>query len=121
MEWLHSRIDQRAAIAMGAIILILDLISGSYHISHGGPGSGRVELIFAPVFILMIAIALVGRSRQEQSPGWKVTRWSVMSIFFVMALFFVGLSIYHFAHQGPRSGGMEMALALLLIILGLSL
>jgi peptidoglycan biosynthesis protein MviN/MurJ (putative lipid II flippase) len=121
MEWLHTRLDQRVAILIAVVIFLLYIILGSYHITHGGPGSGRIELTFAPVFAILIVLALMGRSRQGHSFSWKVTRRSIITVIFITAVFFVGLSIYHFTHEGARSGGMEISVAFLLTILGLSL
>jgi hypothetical protein len=121
MEWLHQRIDRRALIGIAVAVFFLDIILGGYHLTHGGPGSGRIELSFAPIFVALIVVALVGRSRQEQSPGWKIARLSVIGVFVLAALLFLGLAVYHFTHEGARSGGMEISAAFLLTILVLSL
>ncbi|MCR4392902.1 MAG: hypothetical protein NUV31_00870 [Dehalococcoidales bacterium] len=97
-----------------AIVIILNFSAGFYHLTHGGIGSGITELVFTA--ILLFTGYLVLKTYPGGRPAHLVFLLST-SILGTMALVLFGLSIYHFTHQGPRSGTVEMLMALLLALI----
>lgn len=97
-----------------AIVIILNFSAGLYHLTHGGIGSGITELVFTAILLITGYLVLKTYPCGKQAHLVLLVSTSILG---TMALVLFGLSIYHFTHQGPRSGTVEMLMALLLALI----
>jgi small-conductance mechanosensitive channel len=100
------------------LFLILDLRVAFYHLTTEGWKSGVAEITLAFLLLFLVYLALMGRERREISPSWKRFHRAALVIILLFAAFVLFLSIYHFTHQGPRSGALELSMSILLLLLG---
>ena len=85
--------------------------------THGGGWrSGVTELCFAALVGTLVYLAF--RARQESSPA-KYRRFSLALVIIniIIAVILLFLSVYHFTHEGLRSGIIESTLAVVLSII----
>ena len=112
-----SQIRFRWAIALIALFLVFDLILAFYHSTHGGGWrSGVTELCFAILVGTLVFQAFKARGRGLIV---KYRRYSIALriINSIIAVILIFLSIYHFTHDGLRSGIIESTLAVVLAII----
>jgi len=107
-------------VGLATFLLILDLILGVYHYTHGGPESGLTEFIMAPLLVFLLTLALIS-ARRPESTGWRIARWVIRGLLVISILLYAFLAVYHFSHEGWRSGIMESAIVATLIALLLRL
>lgn len=97
-------------LALLGVVGFLILVLGIYHFTHEGMNSGRLEL--ASFVMLMLALFLpdpVKKSYHRLSPLQII----LVGIIDFWAIFF---SIYHFTHEGMRSGILELSAFILLAL-----
>ena len=97
-----------------AAVIVLHFGAGIYHLTHGGVGSGITELAFTA--ILLLTGCLVLKTRSSGKPA-SLALLVYTGILGAIALVLFPLSIYHFTHQGLRSGIVEMLMTILLVLI----
>lgn len=121
MEGRQSRGNLLTVIATTGILVILDIFLAIYHLTHQGPGSGKTEIIIAPILVLLVSVALVSRAGENPSTRWRIIRRIIIGLIFMAALIYIFLGVYHCTHEGWRSGIMEFLIAILLFFLAYAL
>jgi hypothetical protein len=96
------------------IIIVLIFSLGTYHLTHRGTRSGITELSFAAAIIAMEVLVI--RDSQRRNPGKKFGLYLKIGsvVLSLMAGTLFVLSIYHFTHEGVRSGFTELTMTILL-------
>ena len=104
-------------IVATSMLFILDIMLAVYHFTHEGKGSGRTELVAAPVIIIPVSLGVISRREENKSSRWRLIRRIVSGLLLISALLYMFLAIYHLSHQGLRSGLMESGIAVLLLFI----
>ena len=105
----YKRLSKIQLVLLGVVAFLI-LVLGIYHFTHQGLNSGRLEL--ASFVMLMLALFLpdpVKKSYHRLSPLQVI----LIGIIDFWAIFF---SIYHFTHDGMRSGILELSAFTLLTL-----
>ena len=115
----HSRPRIRMALILIGLFVFWALCLGIYHITHGGGWrSGTVELFLAALFGILAYLVYRNSFKKYSPVGYKRSRIAMLSVIGPVALLLLGLSVYHFTHQGLRSGIIELSLAIILSAIG---
>ena len=97
------------------IFLLFDFSAGIYHTTHGGGWvSGSIELFFGFVISGLVYLYWTkqGRWSQGSLDRYRITLTGIAGAIALTLLYF---SVYHFTHQGLRSGIIELMLSGLII------
>ena len=107
----HPNQLRTAKILLAAAILV-SLGLGIYHTTHHGVTSGPIELAFAALLI-WIEVGLF-QAVFGIRPGQKSTKTRTIGLAALMLMTTVVfiLAIYHYTHNGPLSGTLELALTI---------
>lgn len=97
------------------LFVILDLRVALYHLSTEGRKSGLTEAVVALVVLILVYAGMASRSSRG-SRTRRIAHGASVALLSGLALLFLFLSVYHFIHQGIRSGTVELTLALLLFL-----
>ena len=103
-----------------ALFLILDLVVAVYHLSTEGRDSGIAEIILAVVLVSLVVPAMVP-TREARKRSRRILCLAAATVSVLIAIFMLFLAVYHLAHEGLRSGVVELCMAALLLILSWSL
>jgi hypothetical protein len=109
---------RKFAFALTAGIISVDLFTGLYHITHGGPYSGTTELVLAFVLTLSWFLVFTAQRFEPASKKYSLFRWTGLFLIFATAIVLLSFGIYHFGTPtGTRSGSIETSLAFSLIVM----
>lgn len=115
-EWTR----RTAVIVLLTAFVLFNLRVAVYHLSTEGWKSGLVEIGLSLWVMLMTYLAWEGR-RRKSSPSWRRSQQAARLWLALISGVYLALSLYHFTHQGVRSGAVETAASLLLLLLCLVL
>ncbi|MBC7252965.1 MAG: hypothetical protein H5T72_03215 [Actinobacteria bacterium] len=109
-----------AAVILLAVFTLLNLRVATYHLATEGWKSGLAETALT-LWVMLLVYLAAEASRRRDSPSWRRTHLVVRGWVVAIALFYLILSVYHFTHQGIRSGILELLASLVLLSLSLIL
>lgn len=109
-----------ASVALLAAFTLLNLRVATYHLATEGWKSGLAEMALT-LWVMLLAYLAVEAGRRRGSGSWRRTHLTARVWLLLIALLYLALSLYHFTHQGVRSGVMELLASLALALLALSL
>ncbi len=98
-----------------SLFVVLDLRVALYHLSTEGKRSGLTEVVVALVVLILVYVGMTSRP-SGGSGTRRIMHGASVGLLSCLALLFLFLSVYHFTHQGIRSGSVELSLALLLLL-----
>lgn len=109
-----------AVIALLSAFVLLNLRVAAYHLATEGWKSGLAEMAVSLWVMLMTYLAWESR-RRRSSPSWRRPHMAARGWLALLSAVYLALGLYHFTHQGVRSGTVETVAFLLLLILCLAL
>lgn len=110
-----------ATVNLLAVFTLLNLPVATYHLATEGWKSGLAETALTLWVMLLVYLAVEASRRKEDSPSWRRAQLVARGWLMAIALFYLGLSVYHFTHQGMRSGFLELLASLVLVSISLNL
>jgi hypothetical protein len=73
------------------------------------------------LWVMLLSYLAWEAHRRQSSPSWRRTHLAARGWLALVSLVYLALSLYHFTHSGTRSGTVELAAFLLLLLLCLAL
>jgi Co/Zn/Cd efflux system component len=108
--------NRLAALTLIITFIVVDIVLGFYHLTHGGGWvSGSIELLFS-VLMGMAGTFILNWKQKENSAENSYSYLRIAKIIIsLIALVVLILSIYHFTHNGFPSGIIELVMTMLLV------